>query len=84
MTAQDLDAKSLERYLLSGMTIDEIAEKYGVSRSTVWRRRRDYGLSYIRPNDLHPHDSPEQINACLNCAKPKCSGTCKLIKKLAQ
>lgn len=72
----------------------ELARRYRVTHQTVARWRRAIGVfvppgapkgnrngigNASRQKATHGIDGPEQIAACLNCKRPRCTGSCRLM-----
>lgn len=55
---------------LKGMTVNAIAYKENLSGETVRRVLKNLGI--FRKKIIEVGDSPEEIQQCLSCEKPKC------------
>lgn len=61
---------NISKMYLNGMTVTEIAYKENLSDETVRRVLKNLGV--FRKQIIKIGDSPEEIQQCLSCEKPKC------------
>ena len=77
-----ISARDMRCRLLAGQSLRAIASDIGVSPSTVLRWKRELGLGELSAESFMEHDSPEQIQLCLNCSMPVCRGECQSVKSI--
>lgn len=77
-------APAMKKRLAAGESLRFIAEELGVSTSTVWRYKRRLGLGALNSAAIPEHDTSEQIRLCLECTRPVCPGSCRVIRAAAR
>lgn len=78
---REIDGNRLTELYRTGMSGNAIARELGCSPSFVLSQLEKLGIhkkksrGRIDHDEPHTHDTPEQIQRCLNCRSPHCVGS---------